>query len=520
LTRIVEVKNYTSIYTRASFGLESPRVAVEVHLSNGLPALNIVGLANAEVKESKERVRSAIINSGFDFPARRITMNLAPADLPKSGGRYDLAIAVGILVASDQLPADHLVGAEFLAELGLNGETRPVKGVLASAIKAQQANTVLWIASANAEEASLSGHSQLVSVADLRTMANFAFAQQQTFIDIKPSPTKQFVGPCLSQVIGNDHAKRALLMAVVGGHNMLMIGTPGSGKTMLANCLPGLLPSLDAESAKEVAAIESLSEQGFNPENWRQVRVRQPHHSCSQVAMTGGGKTPRPGEISLAHQGVLFLDELPEFNRAVLESLRQPLEEGQLTVSRAEWKVNFPAKFQLLAAMNPCPCGYDSSHKISCRCSQTRKDHYLAKVSGPLLDRIDIQVQVNESDSNILDQVTDDDWVSANLLPLITGSRQQQIKRQGCLNNELSSDQLHRQKDMTKEAKKIFKLAVVKTNLSMRGQVRALRLALTISDWENSHRIDRQHISEALSYRALEIVQKDIRPVARPQATQ
>lgn len=347
---------YTCVIGRATYGIEAPEVSVEVHISNGLPAFNIVGLANAEVKESRERVRSALLTSGFEYPKARITVNLAPADLPKSGGRFDLAIAMGILVASEQLPKKHIKGQEFVSELGLNGELKQVTGIFIAAMKAFEDSRPIWVAKENADEAALSGSQRVFAASSLKQLVKRLLSDKARPHEFYYPEDEQTAYPCLSHIIGNDHAKRALILAATGGHNLLMVGTPGSGKTMLANSLPGIYPELKIEHAREVAALESLSYHGLKQNDWLSVRIRQPHHSCSQVAMVGGGKLPTPGEISLAHRGILFLDELPEFNRSVLESLRQPLEDNSLTVSRANWKVTFPANFQLIAAMNPCSC--------------------------------------------------------------------------------------------------------------------------------------------------------------------
>jgi len=345
--------SYARIYSRASFGIEAPQVSVEVHLSNGLPALSIVGLASAEVKESKERVRSALLNSGFEFPAKRIIINLAPADLPKSGGRFDLAIAMGILVASGQVPEASINQKEFVSELSLSGDLKPVNGILAAALACVEKQRCLVIAQPNIEEATLSGNKQTLSSECLKHLVRDFLADDIEFCSNPLIAEEQEPAVCLSEIKGNEHAKRALVLAAIAGHNLLMVGSPGSGKTMMARSLIGLYPALPMSEARQVASLESISNQGFDSKGWNQVRLRSPHHSASRVAITGGGKVPTPGEISLAHLGLLFLDELPEFDRSVLESLRQPLEEGYLSISRANWKVRFPANFQLVAAMNP-----------------------------------------------------------------------------------------------------------------------------------------------------------------------
>ena len=496
--------SYCRILSRASFGIEAPLVAVEIHLSNGLPALNIVGLANAEVKESRERVRSAIINSGFEFPARRITINLAPADLPKSGGRFDLAIAMGILIASEQLDSRCAREQEFLAELGLNGELKPVTGVLISAHSAKLNERAIWVATDNAQEAALSGSAKILTARSLKELVDTILMEPTSYYQAETRQASTLEYQCLSRVYGNEHAKFALALTACGGHNLLMIGTPGSGKTMLANCLPSILPELSREQAFAVAALESVSLNGFNEQHWNTIRIRRPHHSCTQVAMTGGGKMPTPGEISLAHHGILFLDELPHFGKAVLESLRQPLEDKQLTISRSGWKVTFPAHFQLIAAMNPCACGYMTSRKTACRCSEPRLKSYLEKLSGPLLDRIDIQVMVNETDHSILEMKATSNIKSTDYRIKVDSLRRKQRQRQGCLNADLSADDIQTVKPLTKNAKKVFISATAQFNLSMRSQQKALRIALTISDWNEQSSITESTLSQALSFRAFD----------------
>lgn len=395
-------------HTRAKLGINSPLVTIEAHLSNGLPGFQIVGLPETAVKESKDRVRSAIINSHFDFPARRITVNLAPAELPKEGSRFDIAIAIAILVASGQIPGDALDQYEFIGELALSGAIRPVDAVLPAALGCAERNRQLIIARDNAREASLVDKLELLPAAHLLEISAHLHGREnlQPWIG-KPAVAelnRQRADTELTDVIGQQQAKRALQIAATGGHNLLFSGPPGTGKTMLASRLPGILPPLTNPQALEVAALYSVAGSGLR-KNLLSRPFRAPHHSTSAAALVGGGSTPRPGEISLAHQGVLFLDELPEFSRSVLEVLREPMESGEILISRVAAQIRYPANFQLIAAMNPCPCGYLGEQRCSCTPDQVNR--YRSKISGPLLDRIDLQVQVSRiKNRQLLEQGT------------------------------------------------------------------------------------------------------------------
>ncbi|MBP8202579.1 MAG: YifB family Mg chelatase-like AAA ATPase, partial [Pseudomonas sp.] len=413
------------VHSRAQVGVEAPAVTVEAHLANGLPSLALVGLPETAVKESKDRVRSAILNCAFDFPPRRITLNLAPADLPKDGGRFDLAIALGILAASGQVPAAALEHLECLGELALSGAIRPVQGVLPAALAARAAGRTLVVPKANAEEASLASGLTVIAVEHLLEVAAHLNGQTPIAPYQAHGLLRQILPyPDLAEVQGQIAAKRALLVAAAGSHNLLFTGPPGTGKTLLASRLPGLLPPLNEAEALEVAAIHSVA--SHTPLSaWPQRPFRTPHHSASGPALVGGGSRPQPGEITLAHHGVLFLDELPEFDRKVLEVLREPLESGQIVIARARDKVRFPARFQLVAAMNPCPCGHLGDPSGRCRCSSEQVQRYRSKLSGPLLDRIDLHLTVPRETTR-LNASAEPGPSSAELAALVIQARQQQ----------------------------------------------------------------------------------------------
>ncbi|GAB2196936.1 YifB family Mg chelatase-like AAA ATPase [Sessilibacter sp. MAH4] len=487
------------VLTRAQHGVNAPQVTVEVHLSSGLPSLNIVGLPETAVKESKERVRSALLNSHFEFPARRVTINLAPADLPKEGGRYDLAIALGILVASDQLPAQCIADAEFYGELALSGEIRPIRGIIPAAITCLEAGRSLYGSQKNEQELALIEGLNCFAVDNLLNLC--ALLKQQ--IQWPKPKAERYASEVshldLSEVKGQHQAKRALLVAAAGRHNLLYFGPPGTGKTLLAKRLPGIMPSLTSSEALKVAAVYSVA--GMNHHLWQQPPLRSPHNSSSMAAMVGGGSNPKPGEISLAHLGVLFLDEFPEFPRQVLEVLREPLESGQINIARANHRVTYPANFQLIAAMNPCPCGY--LHSERCRCTPDQVRKYRQKISGPILDRIDLQIAVSTLKPSELHQ-QDSGMGSKEARACVVKARARQIDRQGKPNAELSNKELERICILSREQMTRLENAIQKMQLSARAYHRTLKVARTIADLADSDNIENQHIMEALSYRQLE----------------
>ena len=497
--------SFATLFSRARVGVDAPLVTVEVHLSAGLPGFSMVGLPETAVKESKDRVRSAILNAGFDFPQQRITVNLAPADLPKEGGRYDLAIALGILAASGQIPAEKLSAFEWLGELTLSGEIHRVQGIIPAVIAARDASRATVLPLENSAEAALCKTPCFASRHLLELCASLNLNQS-----LSPVPAAQQISAPqalhdLSEVRGQQQARRALEVAAAGGHNLLMNGPPGTGKTLLASCLPGILPRLDEDEALQVAAIYSVAQPG-NPLPWSSRPFRAPHHTASGVALVGGGSQPKPGEITLAHHGVLFLDELPEYSRKVLDVLREPLETGAIVIARAAQSVNYPARFQLVAAMNPCPCGYIKDAKKRCAdCSESKARRYQASVSGPLLDRIDIQIEVPPLPKGILtDQQSPAGESSAVVQARVQAAFERQLARQGCRNASLGNAQLREVCALPPELSQLLESAIERIGLSARAYHRVLKVARTIADLAGETQLQKSHLLEALSYRQLE----------------
>ncbi|GAA5167086.1 YifB family Mg chelatase-like AAA ATPase [Viridibacterium curvum] len=489
------------ITSRALAGMDAPEVTVEVHLGNGLPGISLVGLPDTEVKEARDRVRAALATCQFEFPNRRITVNLAPADLPKESGRFDLPIALGILAASDQMRGGQLAEYEMAGELSLSGELRPVRGALAMAWRAARSGRSLILPADNATEAALvKGVRVLPARTLLEVVAHFnghaeLTAHETTSLHLQPSY------PDLADVRGQQQARRMLEVAAAGLHSLLFYGPPGTGKSMLASRLPGLLPPLSEEEALESAALQSL-EGPFDPTRWRQRPFRSPHHSSSAAALVGGGMNPKPGEISLAHHGVLFLDELPEFERRVLEALREPLETGQITVSRAARSADFPARFQLVAAMNPCPCGRLGAippQKV-CRCTPDQVARYRGKLSGPLLDRIDLTLEVGTLDAATLQSAPVGES-TALVRERVISAQARQMARQGKLNAHLQSAEIDTHCPADDRGKALLRQAIDKLGLSARAYHRTLRVARSIADLAGADVIASAHVAEAVQYR-------------------
>jgi len=492
------------VFTRAGVGVHAPEVIVEVHVGGGLPRVSLVGLPATAVRESKDRVKAALLNAGFRFPQSHITISLSPADLPKEGGRYDLPIALGILAASAQVDDSCFGDYEFVGELSLGGDLNPVRGVLPAALGAQHSGRGLVVPLTNGAEAALARGKHQYCAASLLSVVSWLDGKKQ----LPPVASAPHISTAhnrdLRDVYGQQRARRALEVAAAGGHNIIFSGPPGTGKTMLATRLPGILPPLSEQEALDTAAVASISQRGLDIRRWRVRSFRAPHHTASSAALVGGGAKPRPGEISLAHHGVLFLDELPEFDRNVLEVLREPMESGRIVICRANQYAEFPAKFQLVAAMNPCPCGYAGDKSGRCMCTADQVQRYRSKISGPLLDRIDLHVEVTRPARLQYQKRGKPPEGSAAVRERVMQARKRQLDRSGVSNAQLDSAGVRQHCQPDRRNRTFLEDAAELMNLSPRAYQRILKVARTVADLEEDDAIRKKHLAEALAYRGFD----------------